>query len=286
MADQTFSAPPPVPQSTVPVETTNLVDVSPSSAYTGGIEGKRRRRKGHRQQRSRQGGGIADWGAREWLTLTVAAVVLIAIIWFAFFGGYNMLFNSRNKNIHKAGATMQKLPGFQFQIASTYEVDQGQYPGSGHALFDSPDRSAWEVRRDTPGNPQVQGTITVGNNTYSGAGGQWQADDPATSAGDITLMWEKFSGSESLPNETVAGRNCLHYKYRTDPALMKTVLGLGNQETVSDAIIEVWIDTASFQVVHQTAQVFGGQIDGARTKITLVMDLIEVGKTYGIKPPV
>ncbi|MHB8896518.1 MAG: zinc ribbon domain-containing protein [Candidatus Geothermincolia bacterium] len=284
MADQSFSAPPSIPATSAPVETTTLADVSPSSAYSNAPD-PRPGRAAPPRQRTSSGGGIADWGAREWLGLTVAALVLIAIVWFVFFGGYSMLFNSRNKNIHKAGATMQKLPGFKFQIASTYEVEQGQYGGSGQALFETPDRSAWEVRRETPGNPQVQGTIAVGASTYSGAGGKWQLDDPATSAGDIILMWKKFTQSESLPSEVFAGKTCIHYKYRMNPTLMKTVLGLGNQETVSDAIMEVWIDTTTFQVIHQTAQVFGAQIDGARTKITLVMDLVEVGKPYGIKPP-
>lgn len=287
MADQTFSAPPSFTPESAPIETTTLADVSPSSAYSSAGEPPDGRAREGRQprQRSRSGGGIADWGAREWLGLTIAALVLVAIIWFVF-SGYGMLFNSRNKNIRKAGATMEKLQGFMFTVSSNYEVEQGLYPGSGHVLFETPDRSGWEIRRDAPSGTHVQGTIAVGNNTYSSTGGAWQLDDPATSAGDVILMWTKFRNSETLPEENVAGRACLHYKYRMDPTLMKTVLGLAGQDTVSDAIMETWIDKASFQVVRQTVNVAGGQVDGVRTRITLVMDLAETGKTYGIKPPV
>jgi hypothetical protein len=99
-------------------------------------------------------------------------------------------------------------------------------------------------------------------------------------------MWQQFSGSEALPNESFGTHTCFHYKYRMTPELMKTVLGVGGQQGVSDVITETWIDTTTFQVVHQTAQVFGAQVDGAKImKITLVMDLVEAGKPYGIKPP-
>jgi hypothetical protein len=285
MADETFGAPPPIPSSTSPMETTTLADVSPSSAFQSAPEEVGRRESRPRRDSRERFGGVYDWGVREWLILTVATLVFVALIWVIFFGGFGMIFGGKDSNIHKAGATMAKLPSFQLSVNSTYEVDQGQYGGGGHVLFETPDRSAWELRRDTPGAPQVQGTIAVGTNTYSGSSGTWQPADPATSAGDVILMWQKVSGVEALPNENLGGHTCYHYKYRMDPALMKTVLGLSGQEGVSDAIMETWIDTTSFQVIHQSAQVFGGQINGQRTKITLVMDLSETGKPYGIKPP-
>jgi hypothetical protein len=213
-------------------------------------------------------------------------LVFVALVWMVFFGGFGLLFGGKDANIHKAGSTMQKLPSFLFSINSTYELDQGQYGGGGHVLFETTDKSAWELRRDTPGAPQVQGTVAAGKNTYTNSAGAWQLADPATSAGDVILMWQQVSGVESMPNEALAGHTCFHYRYRMDPELMKTVLGLASQEGVSDAIMETWIDTTSFQVIHQTAQVFGGQINGLRTKITLVMDLAETGKPYGIKPPI
>lgn len=285
MADETFASSPAALEDSVPVETTTLADVSPSSAYSTAGPGPESARAPRRAPRTPPVGGIREWGVREWLALTIAVIVLVFMIWFAFFGGYGMFFNSRNRNIRKAGAVMENLGGFMFQISATYETEAGQYPGSGHVLFESPASTAWEIRRDTPGNPQVQGTISVGTDTWSGAGGVWKLADPATSAGDIALMWRQFRASEGMNDEEVAGHPCLHYKYRMDPTLMKTVLGLGGQDTVSDAIVETWIDKTSFQVLHQTVEIFGAQIDGARTRISLVMDLAETGKTYGIKPP-
>jgi ribosomal protein L40E len=290
MADRSFEAPPQIQAPAAPIETTTLSDVSPSSAYSEPAaqeQGRRKPPRDHTRKSGRpSGGGMADWEAKEWLGLTAVVIVVIALIYMIFFGGFNAIFNSVNNNIKKAGATMEKLPGFQFNMSSIYELDQGQYGGGGHVLFETPDKSAWEVRRDTPGNPQVQGTIQVAQNTYMGTGGKWQPGDPTTTTGNVLLMWQQFSGSEGLPKELFGSHTCFHYKYRMTPELMKTVLGLTGQDGVSDVIMETWIDTTTFQVVHQTAQVFGAEIDGVKImKITLVMDLVETGKTYGIKPP-
>jgi hypothetical protein len=71
-----------------------------------------------------------------------------------------------------------------------------------------------------------------------------------------------------------------------DPELVMTVLGLGKQDAVSDAVMETWIDKTSFQVIRETAQVFNAQINGVRTRSTLVMDLNETGKPLQINPPI
>lgn len=291
MADRSFEAPPQIQAPATPIETTSLSDLSPSSAYSAPVGPEQARRRPPRDHTRKSGravrtGGMSDWDARQWLGLTAVVIVVVALAYMTFFGGFNAIFNRVNRNIRKAGAAMEKLPGFQFSLSNIYELDQGQYGGGGHVLFETPDKSAWEVKRDTPGNPQVQGTIQVAQKTYVGSGGTWQPGDPATTTGNVLLMWQQFSGSEALPNESFGTHTCFHYKYRMTPELMKTVLGVGGQQGVSDVITETWIDTTTFQVVHQTAQVFGAQVDGAKImKITLVMDLVEAGKPYGIKPP-
>ncbi len=99
-------------------------------------------------------------------------------------------------------------------------------------------------------------------------------------------MWKSFSTVEALPDAPAGSSpDCLHYKYRMDPGLMLTVLGLAGQTDVSEAVMEVWIDKTTFQVMRETAQVYGALINGARTHVTFVMDLTETGKTYGIKAP-
>ena len=288
MADQSFEAPPSIAAPSGPVETTMLADVSPSSAYYGADEGDQGRpQRRTRGTRPSSAVGIRDWGIGAWIGLTAAALVLIAAIWLAFFGGFGMLFGSASSNIHKAGATMQKLPGFQLSISAAYDnSDQTQYPGGGHVLFDSPDKSAWETSRNAPGKTAVQGTLQIGAGTYVGSGGAWKLAEPGTAAGDVILMWKQVSSPESLPNETLNGHVCLHYKYRMDSTLVMTVLGLGKQDGVSDAVMEAWIDSTSFQVIRETAQIFGAQVDGARSHVTMVMDLVETGKTYGIKQPI
>jgi ribosomal protein L40E len=282
IADRTYDAADAVPLASVAVETTMLADVSHSSAYSTAEAAQ----GGHRPRERHSAGALSEWGAREWLGLIIAALVGALALWFAFFGGYNMLFNASDKDIHKAGATMEKLPSFQYGISATFETEQGQFPGGGHAMFETPDRSAWEVSRSGPGTPKVQGTVQVGKKPYTGAGGAWQPADPATATGDITQIWKNFSKPEALPNQPMgASPVCLHYKYRTDPDLVMTVLGLGKQDVVSDAVMEIWIDKASFQVIRETAQIFNAQIDGIRTSVTLVLDLTETGKPYQIQPP-
>jgi ribosomal protein L40E len=282
IADQTFDAALTMSLPGVPVETTMLADVSPASVYStadAAVEGRARER--------RSSGSLADWGAREWLGLIVATLIAAVGIWFAFFGGYALLFNAGSNNIHKAGATMEKLTSFAFGISATFETQQGKSPGGGHVMFLSPDRSAWEISRSGPGPAAIQGTVQVAEKTFSGPGGAWQPADPATATGNVLLLWKTFKNVETLPNTPMgASPVCLHYKYRMDPRLFMTVLGLGNQDVVSDAVMEVWIDKTSFQVIRETAQVFNAQVNGERTSVVLVMDLNETGKPYQINPPI
>lgn len=272
-----------MPAASMSVETTTLSDVSPSSAYSDvQHQGERYRRRSY----SSGGGALANFGVREWSALIVGALVVAFAMWLFLFGGLTLLFNSGKRDITKAGGTMEKLPSFQYNISGAFESGQGQYPGVGRSVFETPDKTAWEFTRNGPAGPKVVGTTQVGLQTFMNSTGTWVIGDPSTATGDITSMWEKPRSIEKFKNEAVGNRpNCYHYKYRTDPNLMLTVLGLPPQEGVSDAIVEVWIDASSFQVARQTAQLIGAQIEGARTRVTLTMDLVETGKPYGIKPP-
>jgi hypothetical protein len=69
-----------------------------------------------------------------------------------------------------------------------------------------------------------------------------------------------------------------------EPELFTTVLGL-QDEHLSDAVLEIWIDSKSYRVVKQTAELFGANVNGVRTHVTLVMDLVETDIPYGIQPP-
>jgi ribosomal protein L40E len=263
-----------------PVETTTLADVSPSSAYS---DAPPQQEYSHRRISRSRGVSLPDWGVREWLLLIAGALVLALLVWL-FLGGGLKMFSGSIKNIHKAGATMEKLPGFRFSISAAFEAPDSQYPGSGQVLFETPDRTAWEISRQGP-SPSVSGTLQIADKTWTGSG-TWVPADPKTATGDITLMWRQFKSTESLPNQPAGSSpDCLHYKYRMDPTLMMTVLGLPPQQDVSDAVMEIWIDSKTFQVIRQTGQLYGAQINGARTHVTMVMDLAEAGKPYGIKPP-
>lgn len=268
-----------MPASHVGVETTYLADVSPASAYAQGDEAPARRRRPSART-------LPDWGAKEWLGLIAAALVLGLIVWLFLFGGFGKLFNSKAAHIHKAGGVMEKLPGFKYSINMSFESGETQYPGGGHVLYEQPGNAAWELNRSGPGASKVEGTLQVDNKTYSNGGAGWQPDQSPGATGDVTLMWKDFSSIEALPNAPMgASPQCYHYKYRMNPALFLTALGLGQQDTASDAVMEIWIDTGTFQVVRETTQVFNAQIDGVRSSFTMTMDLVEVGKSYGIKAP-
>lgn len=283
MADETYEAASPVPLDTIVTEKTTLADVAPSSAYQGPDGQQAGRYK--RSRRARSSPNRPNFGVRELLFLIAALLIATLLVWMFFFGGFTALFDSKIRNIHKAGSVMQKLPGFQFGIAATFEAPQGDYPGTGHVLFEAPGSSAWEVHSADSAGARTQGTLQIGAQTYSSTG-TWVAADPKTSTGDVTLMWKSFSTVEALPDAPAGSSpDCLHYKYRMDPGLMLTVLGLAGQTDVSEAVMEVWIDKTSFQVMRETAQVYGALINGARTHVTFVMDLTETGKTYGIKAP-
>lgn len=279
MADENYESAPPVQPDTIVTEKTTLADVSPSSAYTGADGQPAPRMKRARRSRNRT---APDFGVRELVLLIVAALFAALLVWLFLFGGFRALFDSKTKNIHKAGSVMQKLPGFQFGIGLTFASPQGDYGGDGQVLFDTPGNSALEIRSQG----KVQGTLQIGAQTYSSSG-TWATADPKTSTGDVLLMWKEASNVEGLPNAPAgSSADCFHYKYRMDPKLLLTVLGLAGQTDVGDAVMEVWIDTKSFQVMRETAQVFGALVNGNRTTVTFVMDLKATGTPNGIKAPV
>lgn len=271
------------PVATAPVEITTMADVSPSSAFTGAPAPGR-----SHQPRSYApaGGRFAEMGVREWVGLIVGALVLALLVWLFFGGGLNLLFNAARKNISKAGAVMEKLPGFQFNISSVYETSDTRYAGSGRVMFDSPDRTYWELTRVAPAGPVVTGTTQVGNDTWVNTGGTWSPADPKTATGDIRTMWKNAHGVEKLGEQPVGNRaNCYHYKYRVDPTLMATVLGLTSRESLGDAVVEIWIDSSNFEVARQSVELIGAQLDGARTRVTMLMELGETGRPFNIQPP-
>ena len=121
--------------------------------------------------------------------------------------------------------------------------------------------------------------MQIGDKIY-GNGPAWQTADPAQSTADALGLWRDFSSVEDLGTQVIGTTNCLHYKYRIQPKLITTALGAGAQSGASDAVIEIWIDSASSTVVKMTVQVFNVMI-----QVTMTFDLAATGQPYNIKAP-
>jgi len=225
------------------------------------------------------------FGVREIIVAMVGVLIVFALVYLFAFGGYDSLFSGKAKKIRGAAGVMQRLPSFQYNITAAFEtVDGVQYGGSGKLLFETPDKTYWEMSLGTPGKPGVTASMQIGDKIY-GNGPAWQTADPAQSTADALGLWRDFSSVEDLGTQVIGTTNCLHYKYRIQPKLITTALGAGAQSGASDAVIEIWIDSASSTVVKMTVQVFNVMIQGASTNVTMTFDLAATGQPYNIKAP-
>ena len=232
------------------------------------------------------GSGFAGaLGVREIIVAIVGVLIIFTLVYLFVFGGYGTLLGGKAKKIRGVAGVMQRLPSFQYNITAAFETADGaQYGGSGKLLFETPDKTYWELSLGTPGKPGVTASMQIGDKVY-GNGPAWQTVDPGQSTADALGLWRDFSSVEDLGTQAIGTANCLHYKYRIHPKLISTALGVGAQSGASDAVVEVWIDGASSTVVKMTVQVFNVMIQGASTNVTMTFDLAATGQPYNIKAP-
>lgn len=271
------------PPASAPVETTMLADFVPSSDYRGSDAAA----VTYREPRGLSfTGGPADWGVREWLLSVIAALVATGLIWFFAFGGMNMIFNSEAKNLRKASQTMSSMAGFQCNLTATLEDPDADYAGNGQVVYEAPDKTAWQLHLNLPGRgPVLLQHVQIGDDSYTNCGASWQVSDKGEDT-SVTGLWSGSSTIEDLGNETMHGHSCFHYKYRTSFRLITTVLCAGEQPSVSDAVVEAWIDKDSFQIIRTKAEVFNVRIENKRTKATLLLDLGVANQSFGVKAPI
>lgn len=265
-----------------PMEHATLADVAPSSGDYYATERVRERR-------GREGGGfsgtVSDWGTREWLILIVAAIVIALLIWFFGFGGMNFLFNSGAGDIKKAGNVMTGMTGCRYNVAATMESADAVYGGNGELMYESPDKTAWQLTLSIPGGgPVLTQHVVVDDECFSNCGDAWRVYDKDCCLG-IDSLWNGISGLEKMGNESMLNRSCLHYRYRIPPGLVTSVTCADDQSGVSDTVIDMWIDEESHHIVRVTADTFNVQIRGVRTKASLVMDLAVTDQAFGISAP-
>ena len=284
VADIIYSSTPSVPLAAQPVEHSLLADIRPASDYYGDAQPAR--------TRERRGAGLShaleEWGVGQWLGLILATVFAAALIWFFLFGGKDLFFNKGAREIRSAGSAMQKLPSFEYKISATCESEPtGQYPGSGRAVYENPDRNVWELDLAVPGRqPLVNSLVQIGNKPFVNTGSGWQAADPSKTEAAVSGLWSGVYSVEDLGTAPLGRWTCKHYKYRIPSRLVTTVMGAGLQTGVSDAVVEAWIDSSSNQFVRFDVKVYNVQIEGNRTRILLVMDLLSVGQVYNVQPPI
>lgn len=273
---------PSVPLSGETVETTYLAPVSsPSSdAYSIPAQAPARRRG------SLFSSTLSGWGAREWLILTGIVVVIAVLLWFFLFGGRDM-FSSKVRNIKKAAGVMSGLEGYLYSVDVSLESGGEVTPGSGSLAFEAPDKSAWDCRVDNPGGEAVDiRQVSVSGESYINYGGAWEPEAEGMSVIDPALFWSGASEIEDLGEQSVSGAGCYHYKYRIAPEPVTGFLGDWQPTNVSDAVVEVWIDESSFQILRLTASVYNWQFQGKRTSLSLSVKLARTGESSDIAPPI
>ncbi len=284
MADDNFKRAPAI-QMAATVDHSYLSDVSPSAGYQDVPPANQ---PAFRERRERTG-AMSDWGVREWLMIIVAVLLVSGIVWFFFFGGKDALFKGLAGNVHKAGQAMEDLGSFEMSVGITFEsVQAGQSGGAGKVMFEKPHSDYWESTFSVMGKPYLVGLIQVDRKVYQTVpgGSGWQTADPGTTTGDVLGFWRDVSAVEDLGNQTVGATPCYHYRYRVPARYVTSPLGASNQQGVSDAVVESWIDLSTFKVMRMTAGVYGLEYEGQRFNARLDMVLGATGQPYGIKPPI
>lgn len=270
-------------------DTYTLADISPgSSDYYAERPLPRTKDKPRRASSTGLVSSLAAWGAREWLTLIIVTLVLVFLVWFFFFGGMGLFFDSEKDNLARASETMMGLKSFRYAISGELNnPETGSCGCDGQAAYESPDRSAWSINLDTAGQQAVQlQQVQIGDSLYSNSGGGWSGVEPDGSNADVALLFEGAWEVEDLGKVKLNGVECLHYKYRTPPALITTVLGSQGSEGTSDVVNEIWIDASTYDVPRLRSTIYNLQINGFRTRATLNFNLAEVDADYGIEKPI
>jgi hypothetical protein len=285
-ADAGFNATPVIPlapPSTEPFEHATLADLhsAPASDYFAEHEPETGRPYGSGQI----GSSLAQRGPGLWLLIGVTVLLAAVLVWLIALGGFDLLFNAKVRQINKAARTMEQLPSFQYDVsAAARRADDVQYDGGGKAMYESPDKSSWNMALNVPGKPIAAQTVEVDKTVYQN-GTVLRPSGSQSPSGDVTDLWSDVRSVEDLGVQPIGTQTCRHYRYRVPPNLITTALGVGEQEAASDAVVESWIDTASSRVVRMTVQVFNVQIEGASTTVQLAMDLTAVGQHYNITAP-
>jgi hypothetical protein len=281
--------PPPASMATIdtaPVELTSLTSISPSSDfYSPTVQEQKQAQSGGRIRGRSRARRMPTEGltAKRLIAAIVAIVVIAGLLWLFAFGGLKM-FSSSVRNIKKAGGVMTKLTAFSFSVGAVVDANSVESPGSGDIKYEAPDRSAWGLATGLPGKPPTTVILVgAGGKGYTNNGSGWQQ---SSSAMNVGMLWGGVSSADSLGMANVGAYSCYHYKYNTSPVVFTSMLGDPKPTGVSDAVVEIWIDSSNFYVRQMTANVYNAVVQGSRANVTFNMSLTSTGQPFNIKAPI
>ncbi|MDD5748670.1 MAG: zinc ribbon domain-containing protein [Actinomycetota bacterium] len=261
-------------------EIRTLTDISQPSDYYATEGALPPRQKLHFE------GGIAKWEVREWLLAILLTLIVFALLWFFVFGGKNM-FSASTRNIKKCSSVMKKLSSYQLNVSGNLESEAtGGSSASGTIIYEYPDKASSAIVLNIPGREPVRiEQLKVSKNSYALQSGSWQQADPSLINPDPNRMFQNFRGAEELGNENIGQLSCLHYRYRINTENVTGILGASKPEGASDALIEIWIDSTTFQLEKLSATVINVQIEGVKTRVSLLLELAATNQVYNLSAP-
>lgn len=277
----------PIPLAPEPVEPSFLSEPLPPPAsdyYESGAAGKGRARRFDFMS------GISNWGAREWIAIIGAIVVVAIVVWLFGFGGYQNIFGAPAKNIRKAAKAMVGLNSFEYSLNVNLEARgelSNRYHGSGKVLFESPDKTYWELDLLLPARGATPLRFAqIGKKSYMNAGAGWQMLEESSPSFGMERLLSGFSMAEDLGMTTIGTSNCAHYRYRIPPQAIASIVGADPQGKMGDAVVESWIDSGTNQVLLLQIRLFNVLIDGVQMNVSMALNLSSVGTPYNILPPI
>ncbi|MDD5448293.1 MAG: zinc ribbon domain-containing protein [Actinomycetota bacterium] len=277
----------PIPLAPEPIEP-SFISESPSipasDYYESGTAGEARTRRFDFMS------GVSNWGAGEWVAIIGAVVVVVIVAWLFIFGGYQNIFGAPAKNIKKAAKVMVGLNSFEYSLNVNLRArgeTSSRYHGSGKVLFESPDKTYWEMNLLLPARGATPLRFAqIGKKSYMNASTGWQMLGEDSPSFGIERLWSGFSMVEDLGMAPIGTSNCAHYRYRIPPEIIASIVGADPQAKMGDAVVESWIDSGTNQVLLLQISLFKVLVDGIQMNASMALNLSSVGTPYNILPPI
>jgi len=227
------------------------------------------------------------WGIQEWIAVIIVTCAVGFAVWFFLLGGSD-IFTYEAKKIRQAGNTMENLTSFQYASRGAVEgKESGVYELSGHANYIKPEKFEVFFSTSHPQKgPRRYHQIRISNKSYSLKEDRWVKLKSGEAVFGIGGLWKSFTSVENLGRKNINGREFHNYRYRVPARNLTSMFGVQNPDAVSDAVVEIFIDSTTHYINRITAVLYNFEIEVERSTLKLEFNLVAVNQPFQITKPI